>query len=95
MYVLVSEIIQEEDVVETPAMAREEHTHQEIKGHKTQATPAVRRLAMENNVGSEGEFCLELIIVCVRPHVLMGTVTVQMQYLILQSSDVFLQVSVG
>uniref|UniRef100_A0A3Q2UQF6 Dihydrolipoamide acetyltransferase component of pyruvate dehydrogenase complex n=1 Tax=Fundulus heteroclitus TaxID=8078 RepID=A0A3Q2UQF6_FUNHE len=40
----------EEDVVETPAMAREEHTHQEIKGHKTQATPAVRRLAMENNV---------------------------------------------
>lgn len=43
-------MIQEEDVVETPAMAREEHTHQEIKGHKTQATPAVRRLAMENNV---------------------------------------------
>lgn len=45
-----SEVIQEEDVVETPAMAREEHTHQEIKGHKTQATPAVRRLAMENNI---------------------------------------------
>ncbi|TNN23527.1 Lipoamide acyltransferase component of branched-chain alpha-keto acid dehydrogenase complex, mitochondrial [Liparis tanakae] len=45
-----SEVIQEEDVVETPAMAREEHTHQEIKGLKTQATPAVRRLAMENNV---------------------------------------------
>lgn len=45
-----SEVIQEEDVVETPAMAREEHTHQEIKGHKTQATPAVRRLAIENNV---------------------------------------------
>ena len=45
-----SEVIPEEDVVETPAMAREEHTHQEIKGHKTQATPAVRRLAMENNV---------------------------------------------
>ncbi|XP_008293659.1 lipoamide acyltransferase component of branched-chain alpha-keto acid dehydrogenase complex, mitochondrial [Stegastes partitus] len=45
-----SELIQEEDVVETPAMAREEHTHQEIKGHKTQATPAVRRLAMENNI---------------------------------------------
>lgn len=43
-------MIQEEDVVETPAMAREEHTHQEIKGHKTQATPAVRRLAIENNV---------------------------------------------
>lgn len=47
---LVSEVIQEEDVVETPAMAHEEHTHQEIKGQKTQATPAVRRLAMENNV---------------------------------------------
>ncbi|XP_061152440.1 lipoamide acyltransferase component of branched-chain alpha-keto acid dehydrogenase complex, mitochondrial isoform X3 [Syngnathus typhle] len=31
-------------------MAREEHTHQEIKGLKTQATPAVRRLAMENNI---------------------------------------------
>ncbi|XP_065812443.1 lipoamide acyltransferase component of branched-chain alpha-keto acid dehydrogenase complex, mitochondrial [Labrus bergylta] len=45
-----SEVIQEEDVVETPAMAQEEHTHQEIKGHKTQATPAVRRLAMENNI---------------------------------------------
>lgn len=43
-------MIQEEDVVETPAMAHEEHTHQEIKGQKTQATPAVRRLAMENNV---------------------------------------------
>uniref|UniRef100_A0A3Q4GYD4 Dihydrolipoamide acetyltransferase component of pyruvate dehydrogenase complex n=1 Tax=Neolamprologus brichardi TaxID=32507 RepID=A0A3Q4GYD4_NEOBR len=40
----------EEDVVETPAMAQEEHTHQEIKGHKTQATPAVRRLAIENNI---------------------------------------------
>uniref|UniRef100_A0A673AYZ1 Dihydrolipoamide acetyltransferase component of pyruvate dehydrogenase complex n=1 Tax=Sphaeramia orbicularis TaxID=375764 RepID=A0A673AYZ1_9TELE len=45
-----AKLIQEEDVVETPAMAREEHTHQEIKGHKTQATPAVRRLAMENNI---------------------------------------------
>ncbi|KAI9514530.1 hypothetical protein NQZ68_032918 [Dissostichus eleginoides] len=45
-----NEVIPEEDVVETPAMAREEHTHQEIKGHKTQATPAVRRLAMENNI---------------------------------------------
>lgn len=40
----------EEDVVETPAVSHE-HTHQEIKGHKTLATPAVRRLAMENNVG--------------------------------------------
>lgn len=37
-------------MVETPAMARDEHTHQEIKGLKTQATPAVRRLAIENNV---------------------------------------------
>ncbi|KAM4641363.1 lipoamide acyltransferase component of branched-chain alpha-keto acid dehydrogenase complex, mitochondrial [Discoglossus pictus] len=40
----------EEDVVETPAVSHEEHTHQEIKGHKTLATPAVRRLAMENNI---------------------------------------------
>lgn len=40
----------EEDVVETPAVSHEEHTHQEIKGQKTLATPAVRRLAMENNV---------------------------------------------
>ncbi|XP_018417462.1 PREDICTED: lipoamide acyltransferase component of branched-chain alpha-keto acid dehydrogenase complex, mitochondrial isoform X2 [Nanorana parkeri] len=39
----------EEDVVETAA-ASQEHTHQEIKGHRTQATPAVRRLAMENNI---------------------------------------------
>ncbi|KAM3876309.1 lipoamide acyltransferase component of branched-chain alpha-keto acid dehydrogenase complex, mitochondrial [Diretmus argenteus] len=44
------ELTHEEDVVETPAMAHDEHTHQEIKGHKTQATPAVRRLAMENNI---------------------------------------------
>lgn len=40
----------EEDVMETPAVSQEEHTHQDIKGHKTQATPAVRRIAMENNV---------------------------------------------
>ncbi|XP_036442995.1 lipoamide acyltransferase component of branched-chain alpha-keto acid dehydrogenase complex, mitochondrial isoform X2 [Colossoma macropomum] len=40
----------EEDVVETPAVSQEEHTHQHIRGHKTQATPAVRRLAMENNI---------------------------------------------
>ncbi|XP_044528086.1 lipoamide acyltransferase component of branched-chain alpha-keto acid dehydrogenase complex, mitochondrial [Gracilinanus agilis] len=40
----------EEDVVETPAVFHDEHTHQEIKGHKTLATPAVRRLAMENNI---------------------------------------------
>lgn len=44
-------------MVETPAMAHEEHTHQEIKGQKTQATPAVRRLAMENNVRNP-ELCL-------------------------------------
>ncbi|XP_030647266.1 lipoamide acyltransferase component of branched-chain alpha-keto acid dehydrogenase complex, mitochondrial [Chanos chanos] len=44
------EVSPQEDVVETPAMSQEEHTHQEIKGHKTQATPAVRRLAMENNI---------------------------------------------
>lgn len=42
--------VAQEDVVETPAMSHDEHTHQEIKGHKTQATPAVRRLAMENNI---------------------------------------------
>uniref|UniRef100_A0A3B4ECU8 Dihydrolipoamide acetyltransferase component of pyruvate dehydrogenase complex n=1 Tax=Pygocentrus nattereri TaxID=42514 RepID=A0A3B4ECU8_PYGNA len=40
----------EEDVMETPALSQEEHTHQHIRGHKTQATPAVRRLAMENNI---------------------------------------------
>ncbi|XP_012697383.2 lipoamide acyltransferase component of branched-chain alpha-keto acid dehydrogenase complex, mitochondrial [Clupea harengus] len=40
----------EKDVLETLAVSHEEHTHQEIKGHKTQATPAVRRLAMENNI---------------------------------------------
>ncbi|XP_064189344.1 lipoamide acyltransferase component of branched-chain alpha-keto acid dehydrogenase complex, mitochondrial isoform X1 [Anguilla rostrata] len=44
------EVAPEEDIVETPAMAQDEHTHQQIKGHKTQATPAVRRLAMENNI---------------------------------------------
>ncbi|XP_076847777.1 lipoamide acyltransferase component of branched-chain alpha-keto acid dehydrogenase complex, mitochondrial isoform X1 [Brachyhypopomus gauderio] len=44
------EVPPEEDVLETPAVSQEEHTHQEIKGHKTQATPAVRRLAMENNI---------------------------------------------
>lgn len=47
---MLSGVAPEEDVVETPAMSHEEHTHQEIKGHKTLATPAVRRLAMENNV---------------------------------------------
>ncbi|XP_045442792.1 lipoamide acyltransferase component of branched-chain alpha-keto acid dehydrogenase complex, mitochondrial isoform X2 [Pipistrellus kuhlii] len=40
----------EEDVVEAPAVSHDEHTHQEIKGQKTLATPAVRRLAMENNI---------------------------------------------
>ncbi|XP_074858583.1 lipoamide acyltransferase component of branched-chain alpha-keto acid dehydrogenase complex, mitochondrial isoform X2 [Carettochelys insculpta] len=43
-------VASEEDVVETPAVSHEEQTHQEIKGHKTLATPAVRRLAMENNI---------------------------------------------
>ena len=43
-------VASEEDVVETPAVSHEEQTHQQIKGHKTLATPAVRRLAMENNV---------------------------------------------
>lgn len=47
---MLAGVAPEEDVVETPAMSHEEHTHQEIKGHKTLATPAVRRLAMENNV---------------------------------------------
>lgn len=40
--------------METPAVHHEEHTHQEIKGQKTLATPAVRRLAMENNVRGLG-----------------------------------------
>ncbi|XP_027004399.1 lipoamide acyltransferase component of branched-chain alpha-keto acid dehydrogenase complex, mitochondrial-like isoform X2 [Tachysurus fulvidraco] len=39
----------EEDIVATLAVSHE-HPHQEIKGHKTLATPTVRRLAMENNV---------------------------------------------
>uniref|UniRef100_A0A8C9AS11 Dihydrolipoamide acetyltransferase component of pyruvate dehydrogenase complex n=1 Tax=Prolemur simus TaxID=1328070 RepID=A0A8C9AS11_PROSS len=40
----------EEDVVETPAVSYDEHTHQEIKGQKTLATLAVCHLAMENNI---------------------------------------------
>ncbi|XP_041073596.1 lipoamide acyltransferase component of branched-chain alpha-keto acid dehydrogenase complex, mitochondrial [Polyodon spathula] len=40
----------EEDVLEAPAVSHDEHTHQEIKGQKTMATPAVRKLAMENNI---------------------------------------------
>ncbi|XP_042317630.1 lipoamide acyltransferase component of branched-chain alpha-keto acid dehydrogenase complex, mitochondrial [Sceloporus undulatus] len=47
---IVKDVAPEEDVVETPAVSHEEQTHQEIKGHKTLATPAVRRLAMENNI---------------------------------------------
>ncbi|ROJ13819.1 Lipoamide acyltransferase component of branched-chain alpha-keto acid dehydrogenase complex, mitochondrial [Anabarilius grahami] len=39
----------EEDVVESPAISHKQ-PHQEIKDQKTQATPAVRRLAMENNI---------------------------------------------
>ncbi|XP_043941711.1 lipoamide acyltransferase component of branched-chain alpha-keto acid dehydrogenase complex, mitochondrial isoform X2 [Protopterus annectens] len=46
----VKDVASEEDVVEAPAVSHEEQTHQEIKGHKTLATPAVRRLAMENNI---------------------------------------------
>ncbi|XP_040263579.1 lipoamide acyltransferase component of branched-chain alpha-keto acid dehydrogenase complex, mitochondrial [Bufo bufo] len=46
---VMKDVASEEDVVETPAISQE-HTHQEIKGHKTLATPAVRRLAMENNI---------------------------------------------
>ncbi|XP_029473531.1 lipoamide acyltransferase component of branched-chain alpha-keto acid dehydrogenase complex, mitochondrial [Rhinatrema bivittatum] len=46
----LKDVAPEEDIVETPAMSHDEHTHQEIKGHKTLATPAVRRLAMENNI---------------------------------------------
>uniref|UniRef100_A0A8C8R7N3 Dihydrolipoamide acetyltransferase component of pyruvate dehydrogenase complex n=1 Tax=Pelusios castaneus TaxID=367368 RepID=A0A8C8R7N3_9SAUR len=46
----LKDVTSEEDVVETPAVSHEEQTHQEIKGHKTLATPAVRRLAMENNI---------------------------------------------
>ncbi|MBN3307309.1 ODB2 dehydrogenase, partial [Amia calva] len=60
----------EEDVVEAPAVSHDEHTHQEIKGQKTQATPAVRRLAMENNIklsevvgtGKEGRILKEDIL---------------------------------
>ncbi|XP_053549708.1 LOW QUALITY PROTEIN: lipoamide acyltransferase component of branched-chain alpha-keto acid dehydrogenase complex, mitochondrial [Bombina bombina] len=47
---VLKDVAPEEDVVETPAVSHEEHTHQAIKGHKTLATPAVRRLAMENNI---------------------------------------------
>ncbi|XP_067846691.1 lipoamide acyltransferase component of branched-chain alpha-keto acid dehydrogenase complex, mitochondrial [Heptranchias perlo] len=43
-------VVPEQDVVEAPAVLNEEHTHQEIKGQKILATPAVRRLAMENNI---------------------------------------------
>ncbi|XP_043555624.1 lipoamide acyltransferase component of branched-chain alpha-keto acid dehydrogenase complex, mitochondrial isoform X3 [Chiloscyllium plagiosum] len=46
----VRDVVPEQDVVEAPAVLNEEHTHQEIKGQKILATPAVRRLAMENNI---------------------------------------------
>ncbi|XP_078074351.1 lipoamide acyltransferase component of branched-chain alpha-keto acid dehydrogenase complex, mitochondrial [Mustelus asterias] len=46
----VRAVIPEQDVVEAPAVLNEEHTHQEIKGQKILATPAVRRLAIENNI---------------------------------------------
>ncbi|XP_062868645.1 lipoamide acyltransferase component of branched-chain alpha-keto acid dehydrogenase complex, mitochondrial isoform X2 [Trichomycterus rosablanca] len=45
-----TDVAPEEDVMETPAISQMEHTHQDIKGLKTQATPAVRRIAMENNI---------------------------------------------
>lgn len=47
----------EEDVVETPAVSHEQPL-QEIKGQKTQATPAVRRLAIENNVNLLEQMCI-------------------------------------
>ncbi|KAL2089285.1 hypothetical protein ACEWY4_013973 [Coilia grayii] len=59
------DVAPEEDVLETPAVSHEEHTHQEIKGHKTQATPAVRRLAMENNL-QQLEFRVAAFEVCIR-----------------------------
>ncbi|XP_026556184.1 lipoamide acyltransferase component of branched-chain alpha-keto acid dehydrogenase complex, mitochondrial [Pseudonaja textilis] len=46
----VKAVTPEEDVVETPAVFSEEQIHQQIKGHKILVTPAVRRLAMENNI---------------------------------------------
>eukprot|EP00062_Callorhinchus_milii_P017266 gi/632969465/ref/XP_007901103.1/ PREDICTED: lipoamide acyltransferase component of branched-chain alpha-keto acid dehydrogenase complex, mitochondrial [Callorhinchus milii] len=46
----VKDVASEQDVVEAPAVLNEEHTHQEIKGQRTLATPAVRRLAVENNI---------------------------------------------
>lgn len=46
--------------METPALSQMELTHQDIKGHKTQATPAVRRIAMENNV-SVGSFTAQCV----------------------------------
>ncbi|XP_072919497.1 lipoamide acyltransferase component of branched-chain alpha-keto acid dehydrogenase complex, mitochondrial isoform X1 [Hemitrygon akajei] len=46
----IKAVVPEQDVVEAPAVLNEEHTHQEIKGQKRLATPAVRRLAMENNI---------------------------------------------
>ncbi|KPP66334.1 alpha-keto acid dehydrogenase complex, mitochondrial-like, partial [Scleropages formosus] len=46
----VQEEVPQEDVVETLAVSRGGNAHQEVKGQKTLATPAVRRLAMESNV---------------------------------------------
>ena len=40
----------EEDVIESPAVSHDEHTHQEMKGQKTAATPAVLCLAMETSI---------------------------------------------
>lgn len=58
---MFADVAPEKDVVETPPMSHEEHTHQEIKGHKTLATPAVRRLAMENNVSLLNRVLLHFI----------------------------------
>ncbi|KAH0618372.1 hypothetical protein JD844_017509 [Phrynosoma platyrhinos] len=66
----VKDVAPEEDVVETPAVSHEEQTHQEIKGHKTLATPAVRRLAMENNVRV---FCTETGHIAIKLSEVVGT----------------------
>uniref|UniRef100_A0A3Q3EXT7 Dihydrolipoamide acetyltransferase component of pyruvate dehydrogenase complex n=1 Tax=Labrus bergylta TaxID=56723 RepID=A0A3Q3EXT7_9LABR len=46
---LFPEVIQEEDVVETPAMAQEEHTHRRSKVTRPRPRPR-QTLAMENNI---------------------------------------------